>query len=91
MTNDKPESFEDFVLRAIKDAPSEPFKPNAFHNTDGDLLEVFWENVSYYAEWLNPKVTVLRAEDDKRIVGCQVWGLSKTMNVESSESSKGAK
>jgi hypothetical protein len=38
------------------------------------IIEIYFEHVeSEYAQWINPYLTLLRAEDDNRVVGCQIW------------------
>jgi hypothetical protein len=64
------------LVRALeeltKDIPRGPFKPDAYYNTTGDFIEAIFEPVSYYAQWVNHRLTILRAQDDHRVVGCQV-------------------
>lgn len=67
------------VLKLMESMSKVEFKPHAFFNRPGDLLEVFFENVPHYGEWVNPEIYLLRAQDDNRVVGCQVWKLSKVM------------
>lgn len=45
------------------------WKPCAFYNEDGDLIEWHSERVRYYGERVNEIITLYRAEDDDRIVG----------------------
>lgn len=66
----------DFLAELSK-TPRPPFRPVAYHNKIGDIMEVFWEDVPYIAKWVSPTVTLLRAADNDRIVGVQVWGASK--------------
>lgn len=56
-----------------------PFQPGAWHNKDGDMLEIYFENVDHIAKWVNPQLTLLLARDDGRIIGCYVEGLQKVL------------
>jgi hypothetical protein len=59
------------------------FKPIAYYNKEGDIVEAVWQDCSYYAEWLNTEITVLRKmhsdEGGKEgdIIGVQVWALNE--------------
>lgn len=65
--------------RIMKDAPRPPFKPNATYNKHGDGLHVYLCDEPSHTQWLCPGVEVMRAESDDRIVGFNVWGLSRTV------------
>lgn len=67
-------TMEEF-LKKLEKTPRGVFKPHIFHNVAGNILEVHWEGVEYYSEWLTPQISILRALDDKRIVGCQLSSL----------------
>lgn len=83
----KLETFEQFMERTLKKAKRTKFKPVAYYNESGDIIEAVWEDCSYYAEWLNEEVTVLRKMHDSsgrvdnpakkgEIIGVQVWALN---------------
>jgi hypothetical protein len=65
------------LKRIAKEHGKTKFKPGYFYNTEGDQIEVYLENVNYYAQWVNHDVTILRAQNDDRIVGLEVHGVKK--------------
>ena len=67
--------FNKAMDKLMKQAGSKPFRPGAWYNEDGDIVEAFWADCSYYAEWLNPQITLLRKHSTKEIVGVQIWAL----------------
>lgn len=72
----KPLTNEEFAKAVQKIVglvkPDKNFKPQAYYNQDGDLIEVYWENVDYYGEWLNHGLTLYKAQDDNRVIGCEI-------------------
>ena len=71
----KKSKFDRAMDKLLKEAASTPFKPIAWYNTAGDLIEAMWEDCSYYAQWLNPQVTLLKKQGTDQVVGVQVWAL----------------
>jgi hypothetical protein len=76
--------FDKEMDKLIKEASSKPFKPCAWYNRDGDIVEAAWEDCDYHAEWINHQVTLLRAERKGpngglpgRIIGVQIWALDE--------------
>lgn len=61
---------------------SPPFKPNAYYNAEGDILEVYLDDRESYAKWLNPQVSVLLCQETDEVVGFQIWGLSLVKHIE---------
>lgn len=59
------------------------WKPCAFYNPDGDLIEWYNERCSYYGDRINEIITLYRAEDDDRIVGGCIKNIDHIMNPES--------
>ena len=61
--------FDD-LIKKIEEMPQEPFKPHAWYNADGRMVEACWSNESHYAEWINPQITLLRSQaDPTKVVG----------------------
>ena len=67
-------SFEELVLEKAKEAP--PFRPTAHYDADGDCIEFIMTDESFYAERIDPLVTVYYGEDTKEIVGSLISGSS---------------
>ena len=63
--------------KLIREAAKHPFRPVAWYNKDGDIVEAVWKDCSYYAEWLNPQITLLRSSRTKEIVGVEIWALDE--------------
>lgn len=55
--------------------PIPPFKPQAWYNVEGDIIEAIWKREEHYAEWINHQVTILRSFKTKEVIGVQVWAL----------------
>jgi hypothetical protein len=53
-----------------------PFKPAAHYSHNGDMLEVYFEDVPAYSENLTPDIVLIRADDDRRVVGVKVFGVA---------------
>ena len=66
-------------LRAHSPGLDRPFVPRVLHNRVGDFLELYWENVRAYCDPLDKAACfdLLRAVEDKRVVGVKVYGVSK--------------
>ena len=64
---------------------SEHFRPSAFYNEAGDMLEVFWDNESPFSESLYDKhgywaFSLMRSQDDReKVVGVNVYGIRKLL------------
>lgn len=68
----------DEFIKDLDKMPRGKFKPFAYHNVLGDMIEVFWSNESHFAQWLNREITLLVSQKDKKtVVGVIVEGLSK--------------
>lgn len=59
-----------------------PFRPTAWYNVRGDMLEVYLSEEESYAKWLNPQVSVLLAFETDEVIGFQIWGLSRVENIQ---------
>jgi hypothetical protein len=60
--------------------PLEPFEPCVMYFRDADVIQFLREAVPHYAEYLHPRADILRAFDDKRIVGIQINGVWLEVN-----------
>jgi len=56
-----------------------PFKPGAWYNRLGDIIEVWFEEDESYSEWLNHNITLMLSVHDKRIIGFQIWGVKRLL------------
>lgn len=73
--------LDEFMKKALFGITPEAFKPFAFYNVHGDMIEVYWENVSGYGEWLNSTITLMKARDDHRVIGVVIEGVSRLEKV----------
>jgi hypothetical protein len=62
------------MSKFISEHAPEGFEPGAYQH--GEIMHVHWERTEYYAEYVNPRLTLLKADEDDRVVGVQVWGMS---------------
>lgn len=62
------EEFQKQILEAA--ASAGPFQVKPYWNNEGKQIEVLFENVEHYGDWLNHSVTLFRAMDNNRVVGC---------------------
>lgn len=77
-----PNYFSNMTYRQKKKAAAKGEtipRPGWYHSKDGDCIFAHWEDVPSYAERINGPITVYRAMDDKRIVGCQLKGVEGEM------------
>lgn len=77
----KLETYLKKLRKAMAKNPREfKFSPHTFYNRDGDLLEVYWDNVSTVAHWMGNGITILvDQEHPKRVVGVQIEKISKIL------------
>jgi hypothetical protein len=69
----------DKLIAYIKSLPPPgPFKPCSFYNMDGDQLEVFWDNASYYGKPVNGMCIMLN-QDTNEPVGVTVYSLRRLL------------
>lgn len=63
--------------------PRPPFKPCAYHNVEGDMLEVFLSPEPSVAEWIPPGAITVHTdpEDRTKVLGVTVHGLSKILKT----------
>jgi len=64
------DEFRSFIKELAKAAP--PWKPGAYYCDISDAIDSMWENVATYSEYVNPVLTLHRAEDDNRVVGARI-------------------
>jgi len=66
--------FEEFLKEIEETVPLGEFKPGAFYNRAGDLIQVYLSNEPNYGEYINEHITLMYAagEEEKRIVGYYV-------------------
>jgi len=79
---------DEFVaqLEAIMSNPVEEFKPFVYYNKDGDLIEVYWTNDDYYAEWINHNLSIYRHMETNEIIGVEInWIKNLMKKAEKSE------
>ena len=77
-----PVTLEDLVtsrLQWLKDNP----RPVVGWVPQGDYLSIFWEDVPYHAESASDILTLYKAMDDNRVVGCAVSQLTTVMRMTS--------
>lgn len=74
--------YEKALKAAMKECGGRPpWKPNAFYNEGGDMLEVYFNDEQSYAHWLNPQITLMLSLDTKEIVGVKIYGISKMKSL----------
>lgn len=64
---DMNDEFARGLLEAATDQPTR--EPRAYYNSDGDCIEFLWSDESYYAERIDPILTVYYGRESKQIVG----------------------
>lgn len=62
-----------------------PFKPVAFHNIHGDLLEVILSDEPTFGQWLCPGIVALCSHETGKVVGVTIEGISHVMKSEEPE------
>lgn len=77
------DEFEKFFMDLINDSNRPEFQPYIIYNRDGDQLEIYWENVSYYgdSEHWRRGFTLMRAQNDDRIVGMIIFSPGKYIGI----------
>ena len=56
------------------------FKPFAWHNKDGDMIEAHWKEDACYAKFINEHITILISEATKEVVGIQIECIKRLIN-----------
>lgn len=67
----------DELMGRIAREESGPTRPGCFYSKDGDCVFCHIEDVPYFAERVDELLTVYLAEDDRRLVGAQIKGVSR--------------
>lgn len=63
--------------------PPEPFEPHAWHNADGDSLEIVLAQGERFGKYLNEHLYLeVDRQDQSKILGVRVTGLSKILEDE---------
>lgn len=66
--------------------PRREFRPFAFHNAEGDMIEAWWDGEEGVAVPLNDTITLrVSAEDRSRVIGVVVHGVSRLMTPRGDE------
>lgn len=77
-----PYTFEDLIAELEKIIPEE-FKPSAFYNKHGDLLQIYWSDKAAITEASAPgchNIELMRERNNRdNIVGANVWGIKKLL------------
>jgi hypothetical protein len=63
-------------LDELLSRPMPPFAPFAEYDADGDCIEFFAKPDPYFAERIDPLLTVYRSQETKEIVGSLIKGVS---------------
>ena len=69
-------SLDELMVRIAREETSSP-RSGCFYSRDGDCVFCHIEDVPYHAERVDELLTVYLAEDDRRLVGAQIKGVSK--------------
>ncbi len=67
---------DDFANALLNLRDESPFAPRAYHNKDGDCLEILWSDEDFVAERIDPLVTVYCGRESNELVGCVIKGLT---------------
>jgi hypothetical protein len=67
----------DELMSQIAQDDAAPTEPGCFYSKDGDCVFCHIEDVPYYADRVDELLTVYLAEEDGRLVGAQIKGVSK--------------
>jgi len=60
------------VMRQIDADGVRPHPPSAFYSPEGDCVLFYAEDVEHYGQRVDEFLTVFRATNDDRIVGCEI-------------------
>lgn len=69
------------VLDFLKNNKPQGFNPRPFYSGEGDSLTFFFENKECYRERIDDFLTAYRAIDGHGLVGCQIKGLPKALEL----------
>jgi hypothetical protein len=69
----RPLTNEEFYYLVIgMSSPQEGPFPTVDYNPDGDCIEVLLSGEDFYADWVNPHLTLYRSEATNEIVGAEI-------------------
>jgi hypothetical protein len=78
-----PYTFEEFLEELEGMAGGREFKPCAFYNKVGDILELYWADEACFVEHLGNGVEICKSFQGEgkpdKIVGAKFWGLKKLL------------
>lgn len=80
MSEEKKKRFMKEILDFVGNVESEPFKPFAYYNKDGDCIEFFLKPDDYYAERIDGLLTVYRSSDNDEIIGSLLKNIKNIFN-----------
>ncbi len=69
-------SLEQMLDEIAEESTREASRPGAWHSPSADAAFFWFEGVPYHADYINPMLTMFCADDDNRIVGVEVKGVS---------------
>lgn len=69
------------VIDFVRNNKPKGFNPRPFYSGEGDSLTFFFENKEYYRERIDDFLTAYRAIDGAGLVGCQIKGLPKALEL----------
>ena len=72
------EEYAKKVLEVCKDA--KPELPFAYHDPDGDCIEVLVGADPFYSERIDDLVTVYYSETNREIIGCLIKGVKRILD-----------
>jgi len=55
-------------------------KPGVWYSDAGDSMFCYLEGVPHHMVYINPQITVYKAEDDNRIIGVRIDGIKKIID-----------
>ena len=72
------------IKEYLKSHPPKGFKinPHYYSAKKCDMLEVFFEESLCYVVKLTDRVSIYKAEDDRRITGVKIYGVGKLVDEE---------
>jgi len=80
---------QDELMEYLKSfGPFPPFKPNWFWNKEGDMLQAFWQETSYYGDWINHSITLYRCRKTDKVIGLSLSGVEHKILNESTDGDK---
>ena len=74
---------EDLLKYILDNLPDKKdFKPGSYrYSKEGDFLECFYSDVDYYGEWINPYLVIYLSSETDEIVGININGVKKFIDI----------